>query len=436
MENILIINVSLGNTDFYDNHDLNLLDFDVEIDTKIGEFYNYGKYSITYPNIQKGYEPQLNDKVYLAKYTSIPRVKLKNLTKDYKIKSTTDVNAATAVFVSVENMHKLTESQWYYKANASVIREFFTQAHALKHIDDYYFDKVTTALDFVTNEYICLSYHSKNILENKRIPYAITSGIEMNSSSFVYIKEKDTYDAVVNSTVPVYSESELLKFINGSEALAIEEDMYNSLCEMFDSSDNDNWTIAMEIMANSDFEDSILYLGLLFNKYHNKMQSNRTRGHVNFKSLLALMGLRNGYFNVTIDDIANKLKKHGKLTKENLDILLKHLGGDIVNHGNTQIFKVKTVTLSEEYLQSLNLNYTLTFVDDYVPSPVEEEVNETVVDLETEAVESIVEEDEDTEDEITEVVEAQQVEEIITKVVIDFDNVIVEPKTNNDGYFL
>lgn len=437
MENTLIFHVSLGDTDFYDNHDLNLLSFDVEIDTKIGQFNDYGKSGITYPNIQQGYEPQLNDKVYLAKYTSIPRVKLKNLTKEYKIKSTTDMNSATAVFVSIENMHKLTESHWYYKANASVIREFFTQAHASKHIDDYYFDKVTTALDFVTNEYVCLSYHSKNVLENKRIPYAITSGIEMNSSSFVYIKEKDTYDAVVNSTVPVYSESDLLKYINGSDALPIEGEMYESLCEMFNSSDNDNWTLAMEIMANSNFEDSLLYLGLLFYHYANKMQTNKTRNHVNFKSLLALMEIKGGYYHLDIDEITIRLKKHDKLTKENLDILLKHLGGDIIRGGDTAIFKVKTVTLSEEYLQSLNENYTLTFVDDYVPSPVEEEeVNETVVDLETEAVESIVEDDEDTEDDITEVVEAQQVEEIITKVVIDFDNVIVEPKTNNDGYFL
>lgn len=438
MENTLIINVSLGDTDFYNNYDLNLLDFDVEIDTKIGQFrdaYNSGK--ITYPNLQQGYEPQLNDKVYLAKYTSIPRVKLKNLTKEYKIKSTTDINSATAVFVSVENMHKITDHSWYYKANASVVRQFFIQAHASKHIDDYYFDKVITALDFVTSEYVCLSYHSKNLLENKRIPYSITSGIEMNSSSFVYIKEKDTYDAVVNSTVPVYSESELLKHINGSDALPIEVEMYESLCEMFNSSDNDNWTLAMEIMANSNFEDSLLYLGLLFYHYADKMQTNRTRNHVNFKSLLALMEIKGGYYHLDIDEITKRLKKHGKLTKENLDILLKHLGGDIMRGGDTAIFKVKTVTLSEEYLQSLNENYTLTFVDDYVPSPVEEEeVNETVVDLETEAVESIVEDDEDTEDEITEVVEAQQVEEIITKVVIDFDNVIVEPKTNNDGYFL
>lgn len=437
MENTLIFHLSLNDTDFYDNHDLNLLDFGIEIDIKIGQFrdeYNHGK--VTYPNIQQGYEPQLNDKVYLAKYTSIPRVKLKNLTKEYKIKSTTDINSATAVFVSVENMHKITDYSWYYKAKASVIREFFTQAYAFKHIDNYYYDKIITALDFVTNEYVCLNYSDKNLLQNSHIPYAITSGIEMNSSSFIYVKEKDTYDAVVNSTVPVYSESELLKHINGSDALPIEEEMYDSLCEMFNSSDNDNWTLAMEIMANSNFEDSLLYLGLLFYHYYNKMQTSKTRNHVNFKSLLALMEIKSGYYHLDIDEITKRLKKHGKLTKENLDILLKHLGEDIIRKGDTSIFKVKTVTLSEEYLQSLNENYTLTFVDDYVPSPVEEEVNETVVDLETEAVESIVEDDEDTEDEITEVVEAQQVEEIITKVVIDFDNVIVEPKTNNDGYFL
>jgi hypothetical protein len=183
-------------------------------------------------------------------------------------------------------------------------------------------------------------------------------------------------------------------------------------------------------MANSDFEDSILYLGLLFNKYHSKMQSNKTRNHVNFKSLLALIGLRGGYYDLDIDEITKRLKKHGKLTKENLDILLKHLGDSIIHRGNSGIFKIKTITVSDEYLEALNQNYTLTIVDDYVVSPEVEEVNNTE-DLETEAVEPSM-------DTVEEVVEEETITEevIVNKVVIDFDNVVVESKTNNDGYFL
>jgi len=431
MKNILLLDISVSNPNFYDNYNTDLLSFDVSLESKIGGFnYNYDAPNL-FGNIASNYEPKTNDKLYFGKYTTIPRVKLKNLTKDYKIKSTTDVNAANAIFVTTENIHKYTDTHWYYSVPTDSIKQFFVDAKENGHIDDYYLDKLNTALEFYTNENIAVSYHTRGVLQLNGIPYKLTN-VGMNSERLVSINDSDVenYKNIINATCPIYSESDLLKFINGSEALAIEEDMYNSLCEMFDSSDNDNWTIAMEIMANSDFEDSILYLGLLFNRYHNKMQSNRTRGHVNFKSLLALMGLRNGYFNVTIDDIADKLKKHGKLTKENLDTLLKHLGDDIIHCGNTAVFKIKTITVSDEYLETLNQNYTLTIVDDYMVSPEVEEVNNTE-DLETEAVEPSM-------DTVEEVVEEETITEevIVDKVVIDFDNVVVESKTNNDGYFL
>jgi hypothetical protein len=65
-----------------------------------------------------------------------------------------------------------------------------------------------------------------------------------------------------------------------------------------------------------------------------------------------------------------------------------------------------------------------------VVSPEVEEVNNTE-DLETEAVEPSM-------DAVEEVLEEETITEevIVNKVVIDFDNVVVESKTNNDGYFL
>jgi hypothetical protein len=431
MKNILLLDITIENSEFYISYNTSILNFSLSLDLKIGDFNSNYNTPNLFGNISSNYEPKTNDKLYFGKYTTIPRVKLKNLTKDYKIKSTTDVNTANAIFVTTENIHKYTDTHWYYAVPTESIKQFFADAKENGHIDDYYLDKINSAFEFYTNENVAVNYHTRSILQQNGIPYKLTD-VGMNSERLVTINDSDVenYKSIINATCPIYSESDLLKHLNGSEALAIEEDMYNSLCEMFDSSDNDNWTIAMEIMANSDFEDSVLYLGLLFNKYHNKMQSNKTRNHVNFKSLLALMGLRNGYFALHIDDIASKLKKHGKLTKENLDILLKHLGDNIIDGGNSAIFKIKTITVSDEYLEALNQNYTLTIVDDYVVSPEVEEVNNTE-DLETEAVEPSM-------DAVEEVLEEETITEevIVNKVVIDFDNVVVESKTNNDGYFL
>ena len=163
------------------------------------------------------------------------------------------------------------------------------------------------------------------------------------------------------------------------------------------------------------------------------MQNSRTKNHVNFKSLLALMDIRSNYYSLDIDDVIERLKKHSKLTKENVDIVLKKLGDKIISGGDSTYFKVKTITMTEEMLEVLNLNYEYRTQNDFEPlSPEIEEVVEETVSLEEEAVIATIEEET-----VEEVVEA--VEEVIienTKEVINFDNVIVESKTNNDEYFL
>ena len=431
MENTLIIKLEISNTDYYDSHDLSLLDINTEVDL---QYATFNSVRTLFP-VTTGYEPTIGDKLFFAKSVNIPRVKLKNLTKDYKIKATTKIEDASAVFISDNTTAKYTEARWHYNVKTEKFKEFFQGAVDGGYIDSYYADKVNTALEFYENEYIAIEYNTKNVLEDVHIPFRLTEGVSFSSQKLQYISDEyvSSYKDMLNFTGPIYDESELLKYLNGSDALAIEENMYDSLCEMFDSSDRDNHTLAMEIMANSQFEDSVLYLSLLFNNYYNRIQDSRSKSHVNFKSLLALMDIRSNYFHLDIDQIIERLKKHGKLTKESVDIILKKLGDRIINSGDSTYFKIKTITMTEEMLAVLNLNYEYTLHGDFTPqSPEIEEVVEETVSLEEEAVVATVEEE--TVEEVVETVE-EVVQESV-KEMIDFDNVIVESKTNNDGYFL
>ena len=368
--------------------------------------------------VSTGYIPTLNDKLYFAKGVNIPRVKLKNLAKDYKIKSTTNVADATAIFVSENSNSKYTTTQWTYTVATTEFKQYFQDYVALETGDAYYNEKVENALEFYTEELIGVSYNTRNFLENGNIPFRLKSGTSYSSKRYNKIQDEylSAYNEINNSTLPVYDESELLKHLNGNEALGIDSDMYDSLCEMFNSSDTDNHTIAMEIMANSNFEDSVLYLSLLFYSYSHQMQQCRSKGHVNFKSLLSLMTLPGSYFRMNIDDVMDKLKKHKQLTKENVDIVLKLHGDDITDGGNSTYFRVKTITLCTEYLETMDFNYTFVVQEDFVASSPEIELP----DLEEEVV----------------VASIATEPEKIDKVLIDFDNVNLELKTNTDGYFL
>lgn len=437
MENVLKITLEISDYDFHNTHDIKDFSLSTHVDTCIGSFDMPDN---LFETVDTGYEPTIGDKLFFGKGVNIPRVKLKNLTKDYKIKATTKIEDASAIFISSNTVAKYVETQWMYKVTTQAFKEYITAAIDHGCIEEYYANKLNDALEFYTYEFIAIDYNTRTILEHSQVPFRLTEGTSFASQKLRYIDEPyiTSYNEIINSTAPIYDESELLRHLNGSDALAIEENMYDSLCEMFDSSDRDNHTMAMEIMANSQFEDSILYLGLLFNNYSNRMQESRSRSHVNFKSLLALMDIKSNYFYLNIDDITERLKKHGKLTKENVDIILKKLGDNIIGNGATKYFKVKTITMAEEMLSVLNLDYEYRVIDDFVPqSPeIEEEVVEETVSLEEEAVTATVEED--IVEEVVETVE-EVVEEIVntpTIELIDFDNVVIEPKTNDDGYFL
>jgi len=433
MENILKIEISCINDTYFSSGNISDFELAVSFDSFMGQKELH--YDHIFPTLAKDYEPKLNDKLYFAKYTSIPRVKLKNLTKDYKIKSTTNIDDANAIFISNKNISKYVDTQWFYTIETVKLKEFIADAKANNCIDDYYFEKVESALEFSTADYLLTDYHTRSLISRSSIPFYVSQGLSSSSERIAILEPSFTevYKKIVSGTTLIYDEADLLKYINGADALPIEEEMFNSLCEMFDSSDKDNHTMAMEIMANSSFDDSLLYLCLLFNKYHTEMQNSRTRTHVNFKSLLSLMEMHSSYYYIEIDGIAKRLKKHNKLTKENLDILLKYLGVDIIERGSSSFFKVKTITLSDEYLSTLNMNYTYSVIDDYTPSPVEEEPVD--ITLEEEAVTAVIEEVVETEEPVLE----ETVEEpvvVVDKELIDFDNVIIESKTNNDEYFL
>lgn len=371
MENYLDITLSV-NPGFYEGK---TLDISVDIEPVIGRL-GYGNDEFTFKD---KYTPSLNDKLYFLKGVNIPRVKMKNLATDYKIKTVRDISEATHIFGSTSSLDKISDVNWKYSIATSDFKLFLEEG-GKNYIDSYNMGKLTTALEFYENTHIISDYNSiVNIIHSTKLPFQ-TSILPHRSSSerftaidddmkdvFVFIQGKDLYD-----------ESSLLLHLNGDDAIEIDAEMYASLCEMFDSSDRDNWTLAMEIMANSHYDKSLLYLELLFCDYSNKICDVKSKNHVNFKSLTSFLN-KSYQFNTDIDCIMNTLKKHNKFTKENLDIILRSKGNKIQDRGNTTYFQVKTITVVPEVLDIMNENYEFTVVEEHVFKNKEEMIEEEIV---------------------------------------------------------
>jgi hypothetical protein len=142
---------------------------------------------------------------------------------------------------------------------------------------------------------------------------------------------------------------------------------------MFKSSDKDNHVIAMEIMANSKYRESLLYIHILFKEHYNSIYNSSTKNHVNFKSLLSYLGKDRYSFQSGLTSIIDSLKDKGVLTIEALDILMQRYSNEIQNGGDQACFKVKSITVNDEIKKLLNVNYDFRVRDEFIPV-VQEEV--------------------------------------------------------------
>lgn len=322
----------------------------------------------------KGYIPTKGDTIYLLPGVNIPRMKLKDLALNLGIRVVRDPAKATVVFSGKSSVGKLTTSTWYYFADANTILENVKKLCK----DDYYIDKLDVAISSTGATKVCAGWSDmRNTLCN--------GDTSIYASQYIYGIEPeyiDTYNAIQGK--PIYCESELLTNINGDDSTIIDYDVYKQLKNMFESSDDDNHILAMEIMANSHYENSILYLLMLISDFSHKISNTHTKNHVNFKSMLAYFNwVPRNISSQSADDIIKIIDEKGLLTLDMIKILYKEYTGDIHrNIAYDDVFEIKEVTIKQEYLDKLNLT-SLNLINPEeleVTDPVDEIVTDELIE--------------------------------------------------------
>lgn len=337
---------------FLSNSDLSYLDLACKITVLEGISGRDAKLDL---NILNEYTLTNNDKFYFLPGVVIPRIKLKDIANSHNIRTVRDVDVATTIFIGNKTIDKITDVSWQYACTTSKFLEFIEAANDASHITTYYYDKIKDALEFYTNDVIFISYSTMRLLDHNDIPYQIVGDNLLNNGSKAFATILDEHVELYKQIKgkDVYSEECLLQYINGVDAVDIDLSMYNTLSDMFNSSDSDNWTLAMEVMANSDYIKSLLYTCFLMHYQGNKISSIKSRNHVNFKSLCVYLDISPNYPTMIIDEIVNTLISKKAITEDNINIVLKEFGAEI-KRGSTNHFKVKTITMSDEVNSLLN----------------------------------------------------------------------------------
>lgn len=366
MDLYLVINIDVSNDEF-----------SIYIDTKVAS-----RIEPKFTFKTGAYTPAKGDKYYFLPGVNIPRIKLKDVALKHGVRNVRSVDDATHIFGSNSTLAKMTNRRYENFVKTADFLEFIEIVK--DNIDEYYLENVNQAFEFYTLEEVILVRTISGIANYSIEDAALKDKVKESNvceydNTYCYSADpehEDLFKTIV--TKELWSEDSLLAHVNGEDAVTIDADMYEQMADMFDSSDSDNHILAMEIMANSNYKDSLLYLEILFKEFERQMYNSNTRKHVNFKSLLGYLGKENS-MNTNMNDIMISLTNKGVLTVDMLDILMSRYYTEIERSGNNKYFKVKTITINEDTLALLNANYTYNLIEDYQPEPVdisEEEVEE------------------------------------------------------------
>jgi hypothetical protein len=367
--------------------------------------YKKNNHGLTF-NTNK-WTPKMKDKIFFMKGCTVPRIKLKDLSVKYKIRTTTDLSTATVVVGSDRAGDKLFSSTWMHLVHPKV---YMATIEALKEVsedfDDYYSsqaDDILTGFDLDTLEYVCVDWHTKNLcnpnnISNGPLPTKILEKLgltkeQYRASEYAKMFKHSEYLWTISDdnleiweevkTKDVIEQNALLEVVNGDDAVLIDLDTYQNLRNMFKSSDSDNHVMAMEIMANANYLESLLYLEMLFFHHNHEIESSRTKNHVNFKSLKNYLG-RGNSSSRHIDGVVENLMSFGKLDEAALAFIMEDQKAYFRQNGYSNYIQPSAYGINPEFQPQLNYQWvhkTEAFVDETtVPEVEEEEVVEDTVE--------------------------------------------------------
>ena len=383
-KNILIIKSGDLETHF-ENNSNDEITFD--IDSYLGDFS--AECNDLLNIVKEPYIPQKGDKIYFLPQVSVPRVKFKNVSLEYGIKTVRDAQQANVFFGCSKSVHTMTTNMWAYKAS---VKDFLAFVDAVDYrLDRHTRDTIDTALEFYEKDYIGVHWSIMNCIV-ATVPNAVVSRY---SERIVFIEDDYKEEFLRLQSVKIYDESSVIDILNGEEAAVIDRDMFEHIREMFNSSDKDNHVLAMEIMANSKYTDSLIYLELLFYYYSSRIMDTHTKSHVNFKSLVSYLGKDMRSLSTNIDEVTKSLMNKDQFTPDKVEIIMEYLHDDIVNYGNSKFYTVKTISVNPEYIAQLGTNYTYSVQDDYIGPELPVEFDEEEERVATPEIEAIFTKEED-----------------------------------------
>jgi len=321
---------------------------------------------------KSGYTPKEGDKIHFLPDCTVPRFKIKDYCEKYKVSVVRDPDKANAIFGIDKYLEGFIQNSYEYQVPVDIYNQFISKFFGEGTINHMKHRGVIKQLD---SSFILTGSTDSCIIDE-------TLSIEMEQTYDLYEffkQEKGTLEKFLEYLDPegrYFHQNDILKSINTN---VMTREMYDEIKTMLSSDDKDNHVIALEIMTNSDYEKSCIWLLLLFKEYGNPIYDCNTRHHVNFKALIEFLDIKGEIHRINSDRIISILRKKKLLTKEVLRTVMGIVAEEIQNDIRENSFRVKSVVPTSEVLSDVvdredeELEHIL---EERIPEPEEEEHDE------------------------------------------------------------
>jgi hypothetical protein len=297
-------------------------------------------------NVKDTWIPQVKESVYFLPGCTVPRFKARN-----KFKVTIKPEYSTSVFIPklfsnyLKAHRKNTNYEDYKSIPTSFLKIILEEFYGYDH---YKTIKIKSLmLNFDT---ILMTVHDCNALWHNPLTDAVhnrypsiddyySSTVDLDDYVSSLLGNRDIISAIQNHSLininhsNIFCEDLILNIIN-EQNVTIDEKKYFELKMMLNSDDAESHKLAMELMANSNYNKSFIYLCMLLKEFTGKISNSKQSDHVNFKALLQYLDLdpksirskrtgrrRNRHqleVNISIEHFTSLMKKLGKFTRINV----------------------------------------------------------------------------------------------------------------------
>jgi len=297
--------------------------------------------------LKRKYTPTEGDRIFIYPDSNIPRFKLKKFCDKYKVSIAKVKETANVFFMDDElanNNDTYYESDYYphimykdyfldYIKRSSKVGDI----RYIKLIEDLTNsqENVIYLRDYYTFQQQGLNKHKLDVIreeEEDDDDNIIHNCLKRDKIYFIKTEEQRQAFAEIDNK-DYYHPDAMLALLN--EGSVIDKEMYDGIMNLFESNDGVDHNVAMEAMANCDYQKSAVYLLMIFYHKQNKIYDSSIKNHVNFKSYLNFFKLAAAR-RIDIDDVVNKLKDKKLLNSSNLATVMKEARKVIKNNIESQ----------------------------------------------------------------------------------------------------